>query len=81
MRTVTVVMIGLVVSFAFVFGATFIHKSKGVGAVWFMGVWLIFCLVDYCIGVFQAGYSPLDELGIHLIIFAVPAAAAYFLAR
>jgi len=81
MRTVIVIVIGLILSLAFVLGANFINKGKSTGAYLFMGLWLIFCIVDYCIGVFKAGYSPLDELGIHLIIFAVPAAAAYFLAR
>jgi hypothetical protein len=81
MRTLIVIGIGLALALAFVFGAGFLHKSKSTGAAWFIGAWLIFCVVDYCIGVFQAGYSPWDELWIHLGIFLLPAAVAFYFSR
>lgn len=85
MRTLIVIVIGLLLACAFVFGAGFIGKgSAGAaasGSYWFMGIWLIFCIVDFYIGVFRAGYSAKDEFIIHLVIFGVPAIAAWFLSR
>lgn len=81
MRTLIVIAIGLALSLAFVFGANAVKQSKAAGAYAFIGVWLIFCIVDFCIGVFRAGYSPKDELGIHLVIFAIPAVVAYYFSR
>lgn len=85
MRTLIIIAVGLILSFAFVFGANAINKGRGEslvnGAYWFIGLWLIFCVYDFYVGVFKAGYSVRDELAIHSIIFAAPAAAAWFLSR
>jgi len=45
------------------------------GVVWFMA-----CVVDLFIGLWS-GYPFLDELFIHLLIFAVPVAAAVLVGR
>jgi hypothetical protein len=85
MRTLTVIGIGLVLATLFVFGANLVNRSKsGIvlsGNYWFAGLWMLFCCVDFYIGVFRAGYSAKDELGIHLIIFSIPTLAAWWLAR
>lgn len=85
MRTLIVIVIGVVLALTFVFGANYINKGKSEpivnGLSWFIGLWLAFCVVDFCIGVFKAGYGPLEELGVHLVVFAVPVAAAWFLSR
>jgi hypothetical protein len=81
MRTLIVILIGLLLSGVFVYGANFINKSRVNGFYAFLAVWLIFCAIDYYIGVFRAGYSALEELGVHLVVFAVPFAAAWYLSR
>jgi hypothetical protein len=80
MRTLLVVGIGVALSYAFVFATSYWGKSKVTGALVFMGVWLIFCAWDYARGV-KAGYSAIDELGIHLLLFIVPALCAWLVAR
>jgi uncharacterized membrane protein len=80
MRTLIAVIIGLVLSFGFVFASHFLGRSKLVGAFLFVGLWLVFCVVDYLNGV-KAGYSAMDELGIHALIFIVPALSAWLAAR
>jgi len=85
MRTLIVIIIGLALAGVFVFGTNFINKGRTApvinGSYWFIALWLIFCVVDFYIGVFRAGYSAKDEFVIHLIVFGVPAVAAWFLPR
>lgn len=80
MRTLIAVTIGLISSIGFVYVSKAIGRTPVSGAIAFIAVWLIFCVVDYSNGV-KAGYSPLEELGIHLIVFAVPAVGAWLAAR
>lgn len=80
MRTLIVVVIGVVLSFTFVFGASHLGKSKVAGAILFVGLWLVFCCFDYSRGV-KAGYSAIDELGIHIILFVLPTISAWVAAR
>jgi hypothetical protein len=49
-------------------------------ARWFMPVWLIAAGVNLWIGVAKAGYSVAEEVPIFLLVFAVPAAVAAFVA-
>lgn len=83
MRTIIVIVIGLVLACVFVFGAGFLNKGRTSpiinGSYWFIALWLVFCAIDFYIGVFKAGYSAKDEFLIHLIIFGIPAAAAAWL--
>jgi hypothetical protein len=80
MRTLIAIVVGLALSFGFVFAATHLGKGKAFGAILFVMLWLIFCGVDFANGV-KAGYSAVDELGIHLIVFIVPAFGAWLSAR
>jgi cell shape-determining protein MreD len=80
MRTVIAITIGLVLAFGFVFASNLLGKSKITGAILFLCLWLIFCGVDYSNGV-KAGYSAVDELGIHILVFALPAIGAWLTAR
>ena len=77
--------IGLILSVAFVVVANVINKSKGEmfvdGFYVFAVLWFIFCAVDYYYGVFRAGYGAMEELGIHLVIFLVPVAVAFFVSH
>lgn len=49
-------------------------------ARWFIPVWLIGAALNMWIGVTRAGYSVAEEAPIFLVVFAVPAAVAMFLA-
>jgi hypothetical protein len=79
-RTLVVIAIGLVLSSALVFATSHLGKGKITGAIMFMVAWLIFCAVDYSNGV-KAGYSAMDELGIHILIFTVPTLSAWLAVR
>ncbi len=81
MRTVVVIVIGLVllaVVFAVARRRSGLAARKGLAA--FGVMWFMFCVVDTFVGVWS-GYPLLDELLIHLVIFAVPVAAAVALGR
>ncbi len=80
MRTLVVAGIGLVLAFGFVYAAKMMGKGTVAGAIAFLAVWLIFCANDFSRGV-SAGYSALDELGIHLVLFAVAGFGAWAAAR
>jgi hypothetical protein len=85
MHTLLLTLTGLILLSAFVFVAAALSKGKdsrkGDAAFLFICLWLIVSIVDFCVGVFMAGYSAVSELGVHLIIFGVPAAVAWYLAR
>jgi hypothetical protein len=80
MRTLIVVGVGVALALGAVFAFSHLGKGKVTGALVFLAVWLIFCCVDYTNGV-KAGYAAVDELGIHIVLFAVPALGAWFAAR
>jgi len=80
MRTLFAIVIGLALSFAFVFAASHFGRGKVTGAILFIGVWLVFCAIDYSNGV-KAGYSATDELGIHILLFTVPVVGAWVATR
>ena len=80
MRTLVVMICGLAGAFAFVFVSKTLKMRTSSGALAFIFAWLIFCGIDTFNGV-KEGYSALDELGIHLLLFTVPAFAAWLAAR
>jgi hypothetical protein len=44
----------------------------------FIGVWLLIALGNMLVGMFSAGIPFLTELAVLLVVFGVPAAAAWF---
>jgi hypothetical protein len=80
MRTLVVVAIGLVLSFVFVFAASHLGRGRITGAIAFILLWFVFCCFDFSNGV-KAGYSASDELGIHILLFMLPALGAWLAAR
>jgi hypothetical protein len=84
MRTLLMTVIGLALAVAFdaVFGM--LHrrgKSRGAdGARLFIWIWLAITSVDFWVGV-EEGNAVSLELGVHTLIFIVPAAAAWYLSR
>jgi hypothetical protein len=79
-RTLIVVAVGLLLSAGFVFASSHLGKNKITGALLFIALWFIFCAIDYFNGV-KAGYSTTDELGIHILLFTLPALGAWLAAR
>ena len=80
MRTLVTVSIGLAFSVLFVFLSGAFGKGKLLGVALFLVGWLVFCVVDFLMGV-KAGYSPVDELGIHILLFTLPAIGTWLAAR
>jgi hypothetical protein len=50
-------------------------------ALVFIALWFVAAAANMYVGVARAGYSFMEELPIFLLIFAVPAATAFFLQR
>jgi hypothetical protein len=81
MRTAIAISIGIVLAFCFQAVASSVNRRRGTKAVvgprWFLGFWLIASVVDLFIGV-RAGHGVALELGVHALIFAVPATFAWY---
>jgi len=83
MRMTVVILIGILLSFAFDFGAAVLNHRAGRsvdGTRGFLWTWLALTLADLGIGV-AAGHGAAIELAIHALVFAIPAAAAVILSR
>lgn len=84
MHTLRLTMIGLVLLSVFVFVAAQISQRKGKavdGARMFIWVWLAVAAFNFVVGVVVAGYSIAIEILVHLVVFGVPAATAWYLSR
>jgi hypothetical protein len=85
MHTLRITLIGLILLSLFVFVAAQINQRKNRpavdGAYLFIWVWLVVSIANFCVGIFIAGYSVLTELGVHVIVFGLPAGVAWFLSR
>jgi hypothetical protein len=77
MHTIIVTLIGLALLGFFVGFA----KAKDTAARRFIAVWLVLCIGHLTYGVVVAGYGLLTELGVHAVVFGVPAALAFTLSR
>jgi len=84
MRTLLMVGIGLVLALFFDWIVAGLHKREssrhGSGAELFLWIWIAVVSVDFWVGV-DAGNGVLLELGVHVLVFALPAALAWYLAR
>ncbi len=85
MRTVVIIVIGLVLLAVWLLVARSVAKGRAETfrtAVWaFIAVWFVAAAINLWIGVSQAGFSFLEELPILLVIFGIPAALALFAGR
>jgi hypothetical protein len=77
-------VIGVAFAVAFDVVVVMLHqrgKSRGAdGARLFIWIWLAITIVDFWVGV-EEGHAVSLELGVHALIFIVPAAAAWYLSR
>jgi len=79
MRTLIIIVGGLVVLLAFTLVAHFAGgKRNDVGKVakYFIPLWFCAAAINMYIGVTRAGYSAMEELPIFLLIFGLPATGA-----
>jgi hypothetical protein len=53
--------------------------TMGIAVKVFITIWLVLAGINMWIGVARAGYSVTEELPIFLLIFLLPAAAAFFI--
>jgi hypothetical protein len=84
-HTLTVTLSGLVLLLVFLFVANSINKRKNkrvIDAAWiFIWFWLAVSIVNFCVGVFVANYPVATELGVHIVVFGLPAGIAWYLLR
>jgi len=80
MRTAIAILIGIVLVFCFRAIASSMSRRAPAadGTIWFVALWLVATVVDFLVGV-SAGHGVVLELGVHALIFAVPAALAWYL--
>lgn len=82
MRTAIAILIGIVLVFCFQAIAPALSRRRAApaadGTIWFIALWLVATVVDFFVGV-SAGHSVVLELGVHALIFAVPATLAWYL--
>lgn len=85
MRTLALTSLGVLLLFAFVAIAATMKRQKGPPAFnaprAFIFIWLGVSAAHFYIGVFREGYPVAMELGIHAIIFGIPALLAWYLSR
>jgi hypothetical protein len=84
MRTLLMTVIGVAFAVAFDIVVAALHqrgKSRGNdGARLFIWIWLAITIADFWVGV-EEGHAVSLELGVHALIFIVPAGAAWYLSR
>jgi hypothetical protein len=80
MRTLVAIVVGLVTLGLFLLAARRPGARRRRLLTVFVVVWLVACAGDLTVGV-SHGYGFGEEFAIHLLIFAVPAAAALVWAR
>ena len=84
MRTLLMTVIGLALAVAFDVVLEMLRRRgknrSADGARLFIWIWLAITAVDFWVGV-EEGHGVSLELGVHALIFIVPAAAAWYLSR
>jgi hypothetical protein len=81
MHTLIMVAGGLGALAAFALGATLFKRTPADGARFFVLPWLAASLVNLYLGVTRAGVPFSTEFAVLVVVFGVPAAAAWCLAR
>jgi hypothetical protein len=81
MHTLTMVVGGLVALGIFVLAAVLLGRRAADGARVFILPWLVVALVNMAVGVYWANIPVSAELPILVVVFAIPAGAAWYLAR
>jgi hypothetical protein len=80
MHILIVIIGGLAALALFYLGYRFSGHNPASGAVLFIWVWLAASVLNGFVGVYKAGIPVINEIGAFILIFGVPAAAAWYLA-
>ena len=80
MHILMIVIGGLVGLAAFYFGYRMFGRGGAAGAALFIWVWLAASILNGAVGVLSAGIPVINEVGAFVLIFGIPAAAAWYLA-
>jgi hypothetical protein len=84
MRTFVVIVVGIALAGAFDAIAAMVNArriTRGVDGGWlFIWTWLLVAVADFGVGI-VTGHPVFAEMAIHLPIFVVPAAVAWYLSR
>jgi hypothetical protein len=85
MHTLMVTAMGFVSLFVFILVAFSINKRKPQtsvnGAGIFIWFWLTVSLWHFGAGVLVANYPVMTEIGVHIIVFGLPAGVAWYLSH
>jgi hypothetical protein len=81
MHTLILVVGGLIALGLFVLVATLFKRSAADGARYFIVPWLAASLYNVYLGVTRAGIPLSVEIPVLVVVFGVPAAAAWLIAR
>jgi hypothetical protein len=81
MHTLTMVVGGLVALGIFILASVLLKRSVADGARVFIWPWLAASLVNMFIGVYWANIPYNVEIPVLIVVFGVPAAAAWLIAR
>jgi hypothetical protein len=80
MHTVMVVAGGLAALAVFALVSVLLGRGSSTGARWFIPAWLVAALVNLYLGTTH-GYTVLQEIPFFVIVFGVPALAAFAVMR
>ncbi|WP_223668787.1 hypothetical protein [Kangiella shandongensis] len=78
MHTIIMMSSGILLLLIFWGAGYFTEKTKG----WltaFIPVWFVITAVNMAVGIYEAGYTFLEELPIFLLLFGVPAIIAFII--
>ena len=83
MRTIILIVAGLVLLAVFCFIARLFKGDHGVSrtATIFIGLWFIVAAVNLSMGVINTGYTVLEEMPLFLAVFGVPLLVALVIRR
>jgi hypothetical protein len=80
MHIVIVTLGGLIALAVFYLGARMFGWAPATGAIVFIWAWLAASILNGAVGVLKAGIPVINEVGAFILIFGIPAAAAWILA-
>ena len=80
MHILIVVIGGLAALAMFYFASGMVGRSGAAGAALFIWVWLVASILNGAVGVLRVGIPIVNEIGAFVLIFGIPAAAAWYLA-
>jgi hypothetical protein len=78
---IVIVTVGGLAALAMLYlGARMFGWAPATGAIVFIWAWLAASILNGAVGVFKAGIPVINEVGAFVLIFGIPAAAAWYLA-